>query len=149
MLAGNEFWIEPRANKRDAPATQRQTAPKFPHPTSKACALGLIGLAIAVALWGFGYKLSRYSHHSDISSRASIAKLWDKHQDSTHVVKALLKLTPPSHLTFEWNTNFALLQGAPELQHTEPGDSDESDLIAPWARTLVPLRSPPSQTFQA
>jgi hypothetical protein len=60
-----------------------------------------------------------------------------------------LKLTPRSHLTFEWNAIFALLQGARELQHTAPGNSDESDHIAPWARTLVPLRSPPSRTFQA
>lgn len=41
-------------------------------------ALGFLALAIAIALWGSGYKLSRYDPHPSAASRASIAKLWDK-----------------------------------------------------------------------
>jgi hypothetical protein len=35
--------------------------------------LALVGLAIAVALWGYGYKISPYNLHLDAASRASFA----------------------------------------------------------------------------
>lgn len=57
----------------------------------KPCAVGLIALAIAVALWGFGYKISLYSPRLDPASRASVAKLWvERRGPST---------TPGIHLT--------------------------------------------------
>jgi hypothetical protein len=43
---------------------------------SRPCALGIITLAIAVALWGFGYKLSLYHRHAAPLAHASVAKLW-------------------------------------------------------------------------
>ena len=38
--------------------------------------IGLIGLAVAVALWGFAYKLSLYLPFQGGYSRTSIAKMW-------------------------------------------------------------------------
>jgi hypothetical protein len=38
--------------------------------------LGLIGLAVAVAIWGFAYKLSLYQPHPSHSAQANVAKLW-------------------------------------------------------------------------
>jgi hypothetical protein len=38
--------------------------------------LGLIGLAVAVALWGFTYKLSLYNPDQNHSAPISVAKLW-------------------------------------------------------------------------
>ena len=38
--------------------------------------LGFSGLALAVALWGFGYKLSLYHPHPAPSLRTIVAKLW-------------------------------------------------------------------------
>jgi len=41
----------------------------------RPCALGIIRLAIAVALWGAGYKLSLYHRHAT-PSPVPVAKLW-------------------------------------------------------------------------
>ncbi len=38
--------------------------------------VGLIGLAVAVALWGFAYKLSLYHPDQNRPARASAAKMW-------------------------------------------------------------------------
>lgn len=38
--------------------------------------LGLIGLAIAVAIWGFAYKLSLYQPHPNQSAQTTVAKMW-------------------------------------------------------------------------
>lgn len=38
--------------------------------------LGLIGLAAAVAIWGFAYKLSLYQPHSSHSAQTNVAKMW-------------------------------------------------------------------------
>ena len=43
---------------------------------SRPCALGIVGLAVAVFLWGYGYKLSLYHCHSGSSSHTPVAKLW-------------------------------------------------------------------------
>jgi hypothetical protein len=144
MPTGNESRIEPWAIQSDAWAARRQTPPQIPQTrrASRPWALGLIGLAIAVALWGFGYKLSRYSLHSDISSRASFAKLWDKHQDSAQVAENA-KLTPQSHPGLETQAIFALLQDTPELERPAGCHSEESKLILLWSSSLLPLRSPP------
>ncbi len=37
---------------------------------------GLLGLVLAVVLWGTGYKLSLYRPHPAPSVRAGVAKLW-------------------------------------------------------------------------
>jgi hypothetical protein len=58
--------------------------------------LTLVGLAIMVALWGYGYKLSLYHPYPNPSSRASVAKLWDgPRHDSLH---ATCRLKTKSHL---------------------------------------------------
>src|ERR1019366_6841832 len=57
----------------------------------KPCALGLFGLGIAVALWGFGYKLSLYNRHAAPSSRASVARLWIEPRDASFVATSRLK----------------------------------------------------------
>jgi hypothetical protein len=38
--------------------------------------IGLIVLALAIVLWGIGYRLSLYRPHPDPSARVSVAKLW-------------------------------------------------------------------------
>jgi hypothetical protein len=42
----------------------------------RPCAFGLVGLALAVVLWGLGYKLSLYHRHPDPATRTPVAKLW-------------------------------------------------------------------------
>ena len=43
---------------------------------SSALALELLALALAVFLWGLGYKLSLYHHHSRADQCSGVAKLW-------------------------------------------------------------------------
>lgn len=47
----------------------------------RAWAALCIGLAVAITVWGFGYKLSRYNPRRDPAWRVSLVKLWDNHQD--------------------------------------------------------------------
>lgn len=61
------------------------TAPKG--WASDLLGLALAGLALAVALWGFGYKLSQFNLHSDALWRTSFAKLWDKQPNAPKVVQ--------------------------------------------------------------
>lgn len=44
------------------------------------CVLSFLALAIAVGGWGYGYKLSRYLVHSDVS-RASATRMLVEHRD--------------------------------------------------------------------
>lgn len=46
---------------------------------SNPLAFGLLGLAVAVAVWGYGYKLSLYTVPPGTSSRVP-AKLWIEHR---------------------------------------------------------------------
>jgi hypothetical protein len=42
--------------------------------------LGLIGLALAVTLWGFAYKISLYSDPADPLPHLPVAKVWIEHR---------------------------------------------------------------------
>jgi len=55
------------------PARRLNRAPLFTPFT-----ISLLGLAIAVALWGYGYKLSLYHRHPDRTTVNAVAKLWIK-----------------------------------------------------------------------
>lgn len=44
--------------------------------TLRPCVLGFLTLALAVAAWGYGYKISLY--HPNSRARSIVAKLWDK-----------------------------------------------------------------------
>lgn len=150
MPSGNEFPIGLRADQTAGPTPLPRTASRLLHAkrTSMAGAVGLLGLAIAVTLWGFGYKLSRYNLHSDTNSRASFAKLWDKHQDSAKIAETA-KVTAQPHPGLEWDAILAFLQETPELQCSTFCPSGECTRIPLSSRSLVPLRSPPSRTLLA
>jgi hypothetical protein len=69
-------------------------------------AIGLIGLAIAVVLWGIGYRLSLYRPHPDPSVRMGVAKLWVGSRRAVCVSNARTKLvavTPDPQLLHDEN----------------------------------------------
>lgn len=144
MTVGDQSSRERHAGRGTDPQALAPMAPQFPH-TSKVLALGLIGLAIAVALWGFGYKVSRFNLHSLVFWRASFARLWDKHQDSAQVAEAA-KVTQESNLPLQWRAPHAWLQEAPEREHeaSRPSNGRKPMLSSPHSLTF--LRSPPSPT---
>lgn len=126
-----------------APVTECQHSSHIFRP----CALGFLALAIAVALWGFGYKLSRYDPHPSAASRASIAKLWDKQpasfptNASSHGCRAHL----PSGTQPPW-----LSVPSPHRKETSAAldiDRQEERASGP-IRSLIPSRSPPVSALQ-
>jgi hypothetical protein len=59
--------------------------------------VGLIGLALAVVLWGIGYRLSLYRPHPAPSARADVAKLWVGPRDSICIKSSRTKATTASN----------------------------------------------------
>ena len=115
---------------------------------SKAWAFGLMALALAVALWGFGYKLSRFNLDSGVSWRTSFAKLWDKHSDSPEIGKTA-KVTTQPRFQRERCAILAFHQETPKHQYELLCHSIECKPIPPRSPSAFPLRSPPSRNVLA
>lgn len=110
----------------------------------KPCAIGLIALAIAVALWGFGYKISLYRPYLSPVSRASVAKLWVERRGPSTTPG--IHLAPRLRTTADSQT--PLLFACLKLTRTESfelftcsSDARVSSDIA----FLLPARSPPAK----
>jgi hypothetical protein len=108
-------------------------------------AFGLIALALAVAVSGFGNRLARYSTHPERASRASITKLWDKQQCVVHVAGAKLKARLDRALTLHAvaspQQSFCALRMVAFIPvHNDPA------LVASFP-SLNPFRGPPANPF--
>lgn len=111
----------------------------------RPCALGLLGLGIAVAFWGFGYKLSLYHGHTAPSSRVPVARLWIEPKGASS--PATSRLRAKSHINPD--------SPAFSLPIARPTRLDRAvAYIAPVTRRgiayfdfLIPFRSPPPQRF--
>jgi hypothetical protein len=106
-----------------------------------ACA----GLAIVVFLWAFGGGLHPRNLHADYRSHATIAKLWDKHQDATRAVAALVPApfrrspNPPTRFAVRCSTTIRLAGPAAyrPIKERRPGT------LSPHL-SQIRLRAPPS-----
>lgn len=107
--------------------------------------LAFIGLALAVALWGFGYKLSRYNPNQDVSTKASVAKLWDEHHTLSADSAPTVRVIPAQ------SVDVHLLAALPTLQSTPRVlgycTVEQQSLPSGPFKALLPLRSPPSPSF--
>jgi hypothetical protein len=118
------------ARKRRVPEQWKQLFKPVP--------LALLGLAIAVALWGFGYKLSLYHLHQTPSVRASFAQLWDNSRNSTLAGTSRTRFVMGSqaHLTPS-QPHLDLCRGvAPVLQTPTSG--------VRHFKSSIPSRAPPA-----
>lgn len=110
--------------------------------------LGCFGLALAIVVWGYNYRLSLYHPHRDTASRTLAAKLWvDQRQAAVEVV-AHLGARTQQHASSD----------APDLSPLHPFDlTCVCALVAVptrirrtrCAKSLLPPRSPPSSSFSA
>ncbi len=124
-----------------------QTQSRYPlwKQIFRPCALGLVGLAIAVTLWGFSFKLSQYHHHTAPSSRIPVAKLWIEPRNAS--VAAASSLTAKSHLIVVSQAFPVLIQPLPRL------DLAVTCILAVCTRGIVSFdflirfRSPPTERF--
>ncbi len=108
--------------------------------TSRLLACGLIGLALAVVLWGTGYKLSLYRPHPSPSVRVGVAKLWVGPQRSACVrSKTTAQPTPDFQLLVVSKPAFSCNAEAPlDL-------SVAAALHVRFRLLLSTLRSPPAR----
>ena len=144
MPAGNELsvmlcsTVEGVPPKRGAVVAQCS----LQHRLFRPWAVAFIGLAISVTLWGFGYKLSRYSPDSDTTSLALYAKLWDKHQELAPA-GAPATLPDQPQLQSALHAVLILVYKIPELEHDALRPPDQCRHVPDSFCTVVPLRSPP------
>jgi hypothetical protein len=103
--------------------------------------LAFVALSIAVGGWSYGYKLSQYLQHPEVS-RASVTRMWVDHRNEAAAVPAQLH-TKPQRIS-----GFALFAlSAP--QFPRPSRDHAVSTPAPARVTLIisshiPLRAPPS-----
>jgi hypothetical protein len=105
------------------------------------CVPGFVALALAVALWGFGYKISLYRHY-DRASQMPVAKLWIQHRDATAAISEL-----GADIDDIVPIALPLSVAAPQAAREERGVSGLESLEAKGAATpssLIPFRSPPT-----
>jgi hypothetical protein len=104
--------------------------------------LGLIGLAVAIVIWGFAYKLSLYQPHPSHTAKISVAKLWLGPEGNSLTAKSA-----KFHLQPRGNLDVAFVP-----QHSIPLHSQNGSRTASKAAFTVktfftdcPPRSPPTE----
>ena len=78
LTVRNPITITASASQKRVLSSSAPTTGFYPtwRQVSGPCALGIAALAIAVVLWGYGYKLSLYERNTSPSARTPVAKLW-------------------------------------------------------------------------
>jgi hypothetical protein len=104
--------------------------------------LGLIGLAIAVAIWGFAYKLSLYQPHPSHSAKASVAKLWLGPEGNSLTAKS-----PKAHLQPRGNLDVAFVPqpSIPLYSRNGTWTASKAAVAVKTFFTDCPPRSPPTE----
>lgn len=105
--------------------------------------LGLIGLALAVFLWGLAYKLSLYHPHRSHATGANVAKMWVGPRKSFVAAKSRVKVTgrPTVHL----QPSVLLIEAfaSPPADTTIPLLTSVSSVRNIFTASLSKPRSPP------
>jgi hypothetical protein len=114
---------------------------------SRHCTLGLIGLAITVALWGTGYKLSLYRGHAAGSSPFPVARMWTDQRNASIVAACALKAK--SHPLPGSEVFSDTLQSAVRLRHAVACSLPVCMRYFSYFNALIPFRSPPHCFLQA
>jgi hypothetical protein len=111
----------------------------------RPCSLGIIGLAIGVALWGVSYKLSLYHHRGATSARASVAKLWIEPRRASLAAGSRLK-SKSHHVTGPQALSVTSLR-LPNLGGAGVKVLALSTRGVTYFDFLIPSRSPPQHRF--
>ena len=143
MSAQSPFTIIATAARRRIHRVRTQVQYGYPswRPIFRPCALGIIGLAIAVVLWGFGYKLSLYYRHSAPSSRVPVAKLWIESRDASEAAASRLKAK--SHYVSGSHAFSVPIQPLPRLSRAVACILPVCTRHVVYFDSLIPFRSPP------
>jgi hypothetical protein len=112
---------------------------------SRPYAFGIVGLAIAVFLWGYGYKLSLYHCHSGSSSNTTVAKLWIETRNPSATTASVSEAK--SHLFPGSQALFVLVQERPRLNRAVAHSLPLTARCIEYLVSLIPSRSPPPHLF--
>jgi hypothetical protein len=112
----------------------------------RPCFLGFIGLAIAVTLWGYGYRLSLYHPPVDPSQRASVAKMWIGPRSAS--VAAASSLKANWHFVAGAQAAVATVQRLPGMCRAVAYILPLCERHAVLFDLLVPSRAPPPLRFR-
>lgn len=112
---------------------------------SRPYAFGIVGLAIAVSFWGYGYKLSHYHRHAAPSS-VPIAKLWIEPRSAS--VEAASRLKTNSHFAAGEQAVSVTIQRLPRMCRAVACNLLLCERHAVFFNLLVPSRAPPSLRFR-
>ena len=136
MQAAFPIAITPAAEARPNIALTSKTALRqFFRPG----VLAYLILALTVGGWSYGYKLSQYLLHPDVS-RASHTRMWVEHRDDS--LKAASHSHRPHTLPISQTFDLSICQFPPlasELASSRPLQSRILTFVSP----LHPLRAPP------
>lgn len=108
--------------------------------------LAFSALVMAVALWGFAYKISLYAVHPTAVQRSSVAKLWLEPDAS---IVAAKKLQTQSHLLASPQALSSSVSWLPRLDHAVVGLLLEQTYGSLSPISSIRPRSPPQAEFQA
>jgi hypothetical protein len=129
--------VAPNAKVQRSHAVPWSTAVRqFFHPW----VLALLTLAMAIGCSGYGYKLSQYMRHSEVT-KPSATRMWVEHREDSHEALAHQQQQPHKLLSpqFFAVAVLAFPQISRELVFAAPIQSRILTFVSP----LHPLRAPP------
>jgi hypothetical protein len=107
----------------------------------RPCVLAFLALAIAIGANGYGYKLSQYFQHTQVS-KASGTRMWVEHRDDSSGTVAQPKTRPQRISGFAL---FALsTPGLPRLSRDHAVITPAPARITFIISSHIPFRAPPS-----
>ncbi len=147
LSARNPITITASAPHKPALGMRAQTPRCYRawRQVSGPCGLGIVGLAIAVVLWGFGYKLSLYHRNTAPSARIPVAKLWIEPRGASVAAASRLKVN--SYLAPGPQAFSARIQRLPTLSCAVACIPPLNECCVAFFDLLIPSRAPPPLRF--
>jgi len=143
VLARNPITITASPTQKPVLSMRAQTPGRYPawRQVSGPCALGIVGLAIAVVLWGYGYKLSLYHRNTSHSGRIPVAKLWIEPRGASVATASSIKAI--SHLAPGPQAFSARIQRLPSPSRAVACIPPLNECCVAFFSFLIPSRAPP------
>jgi hypothetical protein len=143
LSAGNPITIIASAPQKPVLRLGVRTPGCFPawRQVSGPCAFGILGLALAVVLWGYGYKLSLYHRNAASSARIPAAKLWIEPRSAFAAAASGLK--PVWHLAPGSQPLYVCIQRPPNLSRAVGCILPLCEHRVVFFDLLIPSRAPP------
>jgi hypothetical protein len=108
-------------------------------------ALGLVGLAFAVAVCGLGHRLATYLHHGSPANRATVTRFWLEPRN--HSVEAIHRIKGKNRFISDSQSLPPSPKQAQRTQTDVAGVPPVEECRPASFSFLIPFRSPPPQSF--